>query len=171
MTFWKPFWHLGSTFVLFSCFPFLLRNSFCGSTKETLAIQHLESSRAPISTYHVLFSVQLPFGELGAFFLAFRDSIFASREHLRKRFWHFGSTLGSNFGTSGAPWEAILAPRDHPGGPWEQQDGHEVANNRIFVDLGVILGLVYVSFWSSKCVKNRFIFKLVSRSFVYRFLT
>ena len=26
---------------------------------------------------------------------------------------------GSNFGTSGAPWGAILAPRHHPGGPWE----------------------------------------------------
>ena len=101
-----------------------------------------------------------PFGGLGASFLTFWEP-----------FWHLGRTLGSNFGTSGAPLEAILAPRDHPGGPWEQQDGHEVANNRIFVDFGVISGPVYVSFWSSKCVKNRFIFKLVSRSFVYRFLT
>ena len=31
-------------------------------------------------------------------------------------------------------WGTILAPRDHPGGPWEQQDGHEVVNNRIFAD-------------------------------------
>ena len=37
--------------------------------------------------------------------------------------------LGIHFGTSGALWRAILAPwdailelRDHPGGPWEQQD-------------------------------------------------
>ena len=45
-----------------------------------------------------------------------------------------------------------LAPWDHPGGPWEQQDGHEVARHRILVDFGVISGLVYVSFWVSKCV-------------------
>ena len=62
------------------------------------------------------------------------------------------STSGSNFGTSGAPWEAILAPRHHPGGPWEQQDGYEVANDRIFADLGVISGPVSVSFWNSRCV-------------------
>ena len=41
---------------------------------------------------------------------------------------------------------AILAPRDHPGGPWEQQDGREVANNRIFVDFGVIWEPVFVRF-------------------------
>jgi hypothetical protein len=54
--------------------------------------------------------------------------------------------LGRNFGVSEAAWEAILAPRDHPGGPWEQQDGYEVANNKILVDLGVIFGLVYFGF-------------------------
>ena len=54
--------------------------------------------------------------------------------------------MGGHFGISGAPWEAILALRDHPGGPWEQQDGHEVVNNKIFVDFGVISGRVYVSF-------------------------
>ena len=68
-------------------------------------------------------------------------------------------------------WNAILAPRDHSGGPWEQQDGHEVVNNTIFVDFGVISGLVYVSFWGSKCVTNRFAFRFVSRSFFDRFLT
>ena len=61
--------------------------------------------------------------------------------------------IGAHFGTSGAPWGAILAPRDYPGGPWEQQDGFEVVDNRIFVDFGVISGPVYVSFWGSKCVK------------------
>ena len=60
----------------------------------------------------------------------------ASREH-----------LGGHFGTSGAPWEAILAPRDHPGRPREEQDGHEVANDGIFVDFGMISGPVSVSFW------------------------
>ena len=53
---------------------------------------------------------------------------------------------GAHFGTSGAPWGVILAsrepwgtilgPRDQPGGPWEQQDGLEVVDNRIFVGLG-----------------------------------
>ena len=52
----------------------------------------------------------------------------------------------------GAPWGAILAPRDHPGGPWEQQDGHEVANDKIVVDFGLISGRVFVSFWNAKYV-------------------
>ena len=43
---------------------------------------------------------------------------------------HFG-TLGDYFGTSGAPWGTILAPRDRPGGPWERQDGHKVVRNRM----------------------------------------
>ena len=60
--------------------------------------------------------------------------------------------MGSHFGISEALGEAILAPRDHPGGPWEQQAGHEVANDRILVDFGVISGSVFVSFWSSKYV-------------------
>ena len=71
--------------------------------------------------------------------------------------------MGSHFGVSVAPWEAILAPlRDHPGGPWEQQDGHEVANNRIFVDFGMISGLVHVGFPGPKCFKKRFTFRFVS---------
>ena len=44
--------------------------------------------------------------------------------------------LGIHFDTSGAPRETILAPRDHPGGPWVQQDGLGVVNSRISVDLG-----------------------------------
>ena len=77
--------------------------------------------------------------------------------------------MGSHFGVSGVPWEAILAPRDQPGGPCEQQDGHEVANDRIFVDFGMISGLVYVSFWGSNWSKSRFIFRLASRSFLIDF--
>ena len=50
-----------------------------------------------------------------------------------------------------------------------QQDGLGMVNNRIIVDFGMISGLVYVSFWDSKSFKNRF-FKLVSKSFCYRFL-
>ena len=80
-----------------------------------------------------------PFGGLGASFLTFWEP-----------FWHRGSTLGGHFGTSGAPWEVILIPRDHPGGPWEQQDGHEVANDRILVDFGVISGFLYVGFSDPK---------------------
>ena len=85
-------------------------------------------------------------------------------------FWHLGSTLGSHFGTSGAPWEAILVPRDHFGGPWEQQPGHDVANDRIFADFGVISGLIYVGFSGPKSLTTRFICKLVSVSYFQRLL-
>ena len=44
-------------------------------------------------------------------------------------FWNLGSTQGDHFGIF---W------RDHPGGPWEQLDGHEGVCNRIFVDFGLI---------------------------------
>ena len=88
----------------------------------------------------------MPLGELGAFFLTFRGPVFAPREHLGRPFWHLGSTLVSHFGVSEAPWDAILALRDHPGRPWEQQVRYEVENNGICVDLGVISGRVYVSF-------------------------
>ena len=88
------------------------------------------------------------------------ETILALREHLGEPFWHFGSTSGSHFGT----W-------DYAGGPWEQQEGHEVAHHRVFVDLGMISGLVYVGFSGPKCFKYRFIFRFVSMLFVYRFLT
>ena len=83
----------------------------------------------------------MPFGELGAFFLTFRDPIFASREHLGRPFWDVGTTLGSHFGISGAHWGAILAPRDHPGGPWEQQDGHEVVRHRMTESTPRVIGV------------------------------
>ena len=50
-----------------------------------------------------------------------------------------------------------MAPRHHPGGPWKQQDGLELVDNRIFVDFGMIFGLVYVSFWVSKCLQMLFV--------------
>ena len=62
--------------------------------------------------------------------------------------------MGSHFGVSVAPREDILAPPGHAGGPWGQQDGHEVANDWTSIDFGIIFGPVYVSFWGSKCVKN-----------------
>ena len=46
----------------------------------------------------------------------------------------------------GGPFWHILAPWDHPGGPWEQQDGHERVWNRIFVDFGLIWGPYFESF-------------------------
>ena len=59
-------------------------------------------------------------------------------------------------GLPGAPRGTILEPRenlgihfgssDRPGGPWEQQGGHEVVWNRTFIDLGVIFGPIYISF-------------------------
>ena len=61
--------------------------------------------------------------------------------------------LGGHFGTS-----------DHPGGPWEQQEGRGVANNRIFVDFGVISGLISVSFWGLKMfffVLFRLVFQVI----------
>ena len=48
-----------------------------------------------------------------------------------------------------------MAPRGHPGGPWEQLDGLEVVDNRILLDFEVILGLVYGSFWGST-IKQKF---------------
>ena len=35
---------------------------------------------------------------------------------------------------------AILAPRDHPGGPWGQQDGFEMVVYRTLFDFWLILG-------------------------------
>ena len=50
-----------------------------------------------------------------------------------------------------------MAPRDHPGGPWEQQDGLEVVNNRFPVkcpeaswlrEVGFMVFPLKVRFWS-----------------------
>ena len=51
-----------------------------------------------------------------------------------------------------------MAPRDHAGGPWEQQDGLEMVVYKILFDFGVILGPVYISFLSSRTPKFRFFF-------------
>ena len=100
----------------------------------------------------------LPFGSLGASFFEFWEP-----------FWFLGSTLGDHFGVS-ATWEAILAPRDHPGGPWEQQDGHEVVRNRIFIDFGVIVGPYFESCCWHRGLEFKLLFGLVSKSlFVFTF--
>ena len=79
----------------------------------------------------------------------------ASREHL-------GGHL--------APWEAILAPRDQPGGPWEQQDGQEVVNDRFFVDLGVISGPVLCQLLGFKMRRKSFSFLDYFHVIFYGFL-
>ena len=67
--------------------------------------------------------------------------------------------LGDHFSTSGASRGVILAPRDHAGGPWEQQDGFEMVAYRILLDFGVIFGPVYITFLSSKILKYRYCFR------------
>ena len=52
-----------------------------------------------------------------------------------------------------------MASRDHPGGPWEQQDGVEVVNSKILFDVGMIWGVVYVSFGVS------FVYRFLNRNF------
>ena len=76
-------------------------------------------------------------------------------------FWHFGIAIwearclhfdipGNYFNTPGASQRTILAPRDRPGKPWEQQDGLEVIVYMILFDLGVIAGFVYIGFSNSR---------------------
>ena len=62
---------------------------------------------------------------------------------------HF-DILGEHFNTSGEPSGPILAPRGHFGGQWGQQDGFEMVLYRILIDFGVIVGPVYIYFWSSR---------------------
>ena len=50
--------------------------------------------------------------------------------------------------------------RGHSGGPWGQHDGLEVVNNMVFVDFGMILGLVNVSFWDFIILTNSFCFRV-----------
>ena len=70
---------------------------------------------------------RLVFGELGASVLA----------------------PGGSFRTSGALWGTILAPRDHPGEPREQ-DGREVVLNRIFITFAVFLEHYFERFWAPR---------------------
>ena len=69
--------------------------------------------------------------------------------HLGAGCLHFG-TLGDNFGTSVAPSGIILAPPDHPGIPWEQQNGFELVVYTILCEFGLILGLDFESFLSTE---------------------
>ena len=49
-----------------------------------------------------------------------------------------------------AAWGTILAPREHLGRPCEQQDEHERVQNRIFIDLRLILGPRFYSLLGSE---------------------
>ena len=71
--------------------------------------------------------------------------------------WLLFDILGIHFGTAGAPWGVILAPRDHPGGPWEQQDGLEVVQNRISIDFAVILGPYFESLFGTEARNSHFV--------------
>ena len=84
-----------------------------------------------------------PFGGLGVSFLTFWD----------------------HFGISGAPLGAILAPREHlgmpfwhPGGSWEQQAGHEVANDTILVDFWCDFRTYLCQFFGPKILKKSLYF-------------
>ena len=91
--------------------------------------------------------------------------------HLEAWCLHFDiHILEDHVGTSGAPWGAIWAPPDHPGGPGEQQDGHGVVWNSIFIDFRMILGPVYISFLSSRSLKFHFVSGLFPCHFFDRFL-
>ena len=62
------------------------------------------------------------------------------------------------------PLGTIWAPCGHPGGPFEQQEGHVEVRNQIFSDLGMISRLHIVSFFGFRWVKFFFVcFGLVSR--------
>ena len=60
------------------------------------------------------------------------------------------SVSENHFPTSGAPRRTMLAPRNHPRGPREQQDGLEVVVYTILFDLGLVLGPVYIGFLLSR---------------------
>ena len=55
-----------------------------------------------------------------------------------------------------APWGTILAPCEHPGGPWEQQGGHMTVLKQILIDCGAILGSHVQSFLGNEDYKSCF---------------
>ena len=57
-----------------------------------------------------------------------------------------------------------MAPWDHLGRPWEQQDGYEVVRNRIFIDSAMIFGSYFDSCLVTEACNCNFCFRLVSRS-------
>ena len=88
---------------------------------------------------------------MGVAWVDTRRSIYLKGCALCRRFL---SSSGLSFGGLGASiltfWTAILAPLDHAGGPWEQQDRFEMAVYRILLDSAVFLGPVYISLLCAK---------------------
>ena len=58
----------------------------------------------------------------------------------------------------------ILSAWGHPGGPWEQQEGHVGVRSKIFSDFGMILAPHFESFFNPDGLNSVFLFELVSRS-------
>ena len=77
--------------------------------------------------------------------------------HLEACCLHF-TTLGT-----------ILSAWGHPGGPWEQQEGHVGVRSKIFSDLGLILGSHFESFLSSDELNSVFFWSLFPGHFLDRF--
>ena len=77
----------------------------------------------------------------------FRRLLSSSQLPFGVRCLHFG-TLQNHVGNSGASQGTILAPRDHPGRPYDQQDGREVVWNRFSIDSRVMLGFHFDYFQS-----------------------
>ena len=64
----------------------------------------------------------------------------------------------------------ILSAWGHPGGPWEQQEGHVGVRSKIFRDFGLILGPYFESFLSSDGLNSVFFWSLFPGHFLHRFL-
>ena len=63
-----------------------------------------------------------------------------------------------------------MAPWEHLGTSWEQQDGLEGVWNRIFIDFGFTLGPHFESFFGTEAWKFNFLSGLFPAQFVYRFV-
>jgi hypothetical protein len=62
-----------------------------------------------------------------------------------------------------------LSAWGHPGGPWEQQEGHVGVRSKIFSDFGLILGPHFESFLSSDGLNSVFFWSLFPGHFLHRF--
>ena len=60
----------------------------------------------------------------------------------------------------------ILSAWGHPGGPWEQQEGHMGVRSKIFSDFGLILGRHFESFLSSDGLNSVFFWSLFPGHFL-----
>jgi hypothetical protein len=77
--------------------------------------------------------------------------------HLEVCCLHF-STLGT-----------ILSAWGHPGGPWEQQEGHVGVRSKIFSDFGLIVGFHFESFLGSDELNSLFFGSLFPGNFLHPF--